>query len=101
MIPPLIIIGKNLKKATLEALQGILLCLSCDGKCDSPSHCAKYCLYVLLEIFTKTTIAFDIEKVAPNKSSVALELKACCKTLEDLEKQNVQDKGYRSPYISL
>ena len=72
--------------AVLEFLSGKDLCLSGDGRCDSPGYSAKYCTYSLMDSVTDLILDYKLIQSSETRSSVAMEkegLRQCLDYLLD------------------
>ena len=61
------------------------VCLCGDGRNDSPGHCARYCVYTLMEQFTNVVVDFEVvDKRETGGNSTAMEKEALRRLLERL-----------------
>lgn len=72
----------------LSVLGKSSICLVGDGQCNGPG----YCLYTLMDASTKKILNFRVEQRRPGVSSAHLEKEAFQKSLEKLQRKNVNVK---------
>ncbi|XP_041423621.1 uncharacterized protein LOC121395106 [Xenopus laevis] len=61
------------------------LCVAGDGQYDSPGHCAKYCIYSMMDMVSEKILHFQILQIFKKKRSGELEKEAFCKCLKKIQ----------------
>lgn len=79
---------KKVQAENLSVLGKSSICLVGDGQCNGPG----YCLYTLMDASTKKILNFQIEQRRPGVSSAHLEKEAFQKSLEKLQRKNINVK---------
>ena len=59
--------------------------VSGDGRCDSPGHSAKYCIYTIMDDHTTTILDFRLVQMSEVANSVRMEKAGLERSLEKLE----------------
>eukprot|EP00112_Aurelia_sp_Birch-Aquarium-sp1_P008140 Seg1893.7 transcript_id=Seg1893.7/GoldUCD/mRNA.D3Y31 product="hypothetical protein" protein_id=Seg1893.7/GoldUCD/D3Y31 len=76
----------TMKSVVMEVLDKNAMCLSGDGRNDSPGHSARFCTYVLMEHFTKLIVDFQVTDKRETKGiSTNMEVHALKKLLLKLK----------------
>uniref|UniRef100_A0A673IHK2 Uncharacterized protein n=1 Tax=Sinocyclocheilus rhinocerous TaxID=307959 RepID=A0A673IHK2_9TELE len=64
---------EQLKKITTSREKEVVICG--DGRCDSPGHCAKYCIYTFIDVENQKVADFKVISCTQVSSSNAMEIR--------------------------